>query len=69
MMSGHIKTELYSSGKWDVLQTDEQGKYPVRIGHVIGARKVYLAEAGPVNLGYYKSKKNAVEAIARHRRA
>lgn len=62
-----IKTELYSPGRWDVLHTDENGQYPVRVGHIIGARKVYLAESGPTNLGYYTSKKNAVAAIAKHR--
>jgi len=54
------KTEKYASGKYDVIYT---GLYPRRIGHIVGANKTYLAERGPVNLGYFKTRKGAMQAI------
>ena len=62
-----IKAEKYSTGKYDVTRTDENGQYPIRIGHIIGGYRSFLAESGPTNLGYHKTKKAAIEAIAKHK--
>jgi len=62
-----VKAEKYSTGKWDITQTNENGEYPIRIGHIIGGYRSFLAESGPTNLGYHKTKKGAIEAIVQHR--
>jgi hypothetical protein len=56
-----LKTEKYSAGKFFVYT---KGDYPRRVGHVVGARSSWHAEAGAVDLGYHKTKKAAVQAIA-----
>ena len=61
----NLHTEKYSASKYFIYTT---GDYPVRVGHIIGARKVYLVEAGRADLGYFKSLKSALEAIAKHRK-
>ena len=61
-----MKAEKYSTGKYDVMQTDENGQYPIRIGHIIGGYRSFLAESGRANLGYHKTKKAAIAAIAKH---
>ena len=58
-----LKTEKYSTGKYDVLTA---GEYPRRVGHIVGAKRSWLAEAGPIVLGYYKTRMAAVDAIALH---
>ena len=60
MANVELKTERYSTGKFDVLTV---GEYPRRVGHIVGARRVYLAETGPISLGYHKTMKAAVSAI------
>ncbi len=57
------KTEKYSSGKWDVLTV---APYPVRVGHIIGGNKRYLAEMGGLTLGYFNTLKQAQEAIEKN---
>ena len=52
--------EQYATGKYDVLYS---GLYPRRIGHIVGANRTYQAERGPVNLGYFKTLKAAMQAI------
>ena len=55
------KLQRYAIGKWDVLTT---GEYPARVGHIVGGNGKYLAETGPVTLGYYPTLKAAQAAIA-----
>ena len=62
-MNSQIKAERYASGKWDILTVPP---YPVRIGHIIGSNKCYLAEQGSTNLGYFKTLKEAKKAIWDH---
>ena len=59
-----FKAERYAQGKWDVHLFDESGEYPVRVGHIIGGNRKYLAEKGPRNLGYFQTKGQALQAIA-----
>ena len=54
------KTEKYAATRYDVMYI---GAYPRRIGHIVGAKDTWLAERGPINLGYFKTKKAAKEAI------
>ena len=61
-----IKAEKCSTGRYDVMQTDEHGQYPIRIGYIVGGYRSFLAESGRANLGYHKTKKAAIEAIAKH---
>jgi len=56
------RTEKYAAGKYMVYTT---GEYPLRIGHIVGANRVYLAECGPLTIGYFKTRKAAMDAIAK----
>jgi len=62
-----IKTEIYATGKYDVIYTNDKGQYPRRIGHIVGAKRNWLAEVTlnhlRPNLGYYRTKKAALLAI------
>ena len=55
-------TEKYSDCKYDVMASNPDGKYPRRLGHIVGAKDVWLAEAGYTDLGYHKTK---IACIAR----
>ncbi len=57
------KTEKYATGKYDVIKSDENGEYPRRLGHITGAKSSWFAEAPHKDLGYHKTKKQAVKAI------
>ena len=56
-------TEKYSDCKYDVMASNPDGSYPRRLGHITGAKTVWLAECGYTDLGYHKTKKDAVKAI------
>jgi hypothetical protein len=62
-----IYSEIYSTGKYDVLYANDKGQYPRRIGHIVGAKRSWLAEVTlnhlTPNLGYFKTKKAALLAI------
>ena len=52
------RTEKYATGKYMVyLELN-------RIGHISGAKRSWLAESGSITLGYYNTKKAAIDAIA-----
>ncbi len=59
-MTTQFKAEQYSTGKYNVRTTPP---YPIRIGHITGAKHVYLAEHGRISLGYFKTLKGAAAAI------
>ena len=56
----NYKSEKYSDGKYMIYS---QAPYPVRIGHVVGAKSTWVAERGPANLGSFPTKKAATAAI------
>ena len=62
-----IKSEIYATGKYDVLYCNDNGTYPRRIGHIVGAKGSWLAECTlnhlRPDLGYFKTKKAALLAI------
>ena len=55
-----LKTERYASGKYDVITV---GEYPKRVGHIVGGRDTWLAERPYQELGYFKTLKQARQAI------
>lgn len=57
-----MKIETYETGRYFVYTT---GEYPTRIGHILKGFNGYYAEAGSVDLGLFKTKKAAGEAIAK----
>jgi hypothetical protein len=57
------KTEKQQSGMFDVIATGKLKEYPRRIGFISGGKNKWSAERGPLNLGYYASKKAALSAI------
>ncbi len=59
-MTKPFKTEQYMTGHYDVRTVPP---YPIRIGHITGAKHVYLAEHGRVSLGYFKTIQAAAKAI------
>ncbi len=60
----NYKIETQATGRYEVYySSDILPQRTRRIGFIIGANKVYLAERGPINLGYFKTKKQAVNAI------
>ena len=56
-----LKCERYSTGKYMVYST---GEYPQRVGHIVGGKSAWHAESGQLDLGYFKTKKLALAAIA-----
>ena len=56
-------TEKYSDCKYDVMASNPDGTYPRRLGHIVGAKAVWLAECGYTDLGYHNTRKDAVKAI------
>lgn len=58
------KTEEVADGQFDVRWTGGKSGYQPRIGYISGGNRQWLAEQGPLQLGYYKTKKEALAAIA-----
>jgi len=54
------RTEQYSTRKYLVYTMPP---YPYVIGHIVRAHHSWLAESGPTDLGYFKTKAEAVKAI------
>ena len=61
-----MTVERYAHAKWFVYQSDQNGEYPRCVGHIIGGNQKYLGECGPHTLGYFTSKKQAVQAIEQY---
>ncbi len=68
-------TERVHKGRYDVYIANDNGEWPQRIGCITGGyggskgvRGVWLAESGPQNLGYHKTKKEALQYIADYRK-
>ena len=57
-----LRTEQAAEGKYDVYTTDD---YPNRVGFITGGNSKWLAERGQFDLGYHKTMKTAVNAIAK----
>ena len=63
-----IYSEIYATGKYDVLYANDNGQCPRRIGHIIGGRRNWQAEMTmnhfiKPDLGDFKTKKAALLAI------
>ena len=63
-----IYTEIYATGKYDVLTANKDGSFPRRIGHIVGGKRRWQAEMTPnhfinPDLGYFNTKKAAMLAI------
>ncbi len=57
------KTEKQQDGMFDVLCTKDDGLYARRIGFITGGHRTWLAERGLLNLGYFNTKRLAMNAI------
>ena len=53
-------TEQYAYSKYSVIT---KGDYPKRIGHIVGAKRVWHAETQTKDLGYFQTRKAAQQAI------
>jgi len=62
-------TEKYADGKFFVRAVDEDNEYQVRIGDITGGGSSWHASAGRFDLGYFKTKKAAAEAVFDHHEA
>ena len=61
-------TEKQGDGRFNAMVKNETAPhYPRRVGFIIGGRDSWLAESGPESLGYHKSRKAALAAIASHK--
>jgi len=59
-MKTEYTKESYAEGTYDIIW---HGLFPRRIGYIVGANRVYQAERGPVDLGYFKTLKAAMQAV------
>lgn len=55
--------ERVATGRFDIMVAQEDGKYPSRIGHVIGGANSWHAERGPESLGYHDTLQKAMNAV------
>lgn len=67
MTALHYFTESRATGQYDAMARNAVAPhYPRRIGAITGGKASWLAEAGPLSLGYHKSRKAALAAIVAH---
>jgi len=60
-------TESRATGQYDAMARNPVAPhYPRRIGSITGGKASWLAESGPLGLGYHKSRKAALAAIVAH---
>lgn len=63
-------TEKQAAGKFAAMARNAAAPhYPRRIGFICGGRDSWLAERGRQSLGYFKTRKAALDAIADLERA